>query len=143
MVLNGFFHIMVMSDKTAIFQLKVSRIMTIFFLNLLGDYCNPSIGSPALPLILAPPQLSNGNYPPVTSCTNLWAARLLDCGETVQFARASPGSDVIPWGGDGDCPFTHCRDFHYTANNIQSCFSVESFPALNGCRKKILLWPRL
>ena len=31
----------------------------------------------------------------LTSCT---AARLHDCSETVQFARASPGSEVIPRG---------------------------------------------
>ena len=31
----------------------------------------------------------------LTSCTNL-TARSCDCGETVKFARASLGSDVIP-----------------------------------------------
>ena len=46
---------MVMSDKTAIFQLKASRILTLFLLIYYGITATPSIGSPALPLLLAPP----------------------------------------------------------------------------------------
>ena len=56
---------MVMSNKTAIFQLKVSRIMTLFF-NFIyyGITATPSIGSPALPLLLAPPPTFKWKLPP-------------------------------------------------------------------------------
>ena len=45
---------MVMSNKTAIFQ-KVSRIMTLFFFNLLGDYCNPQHRVTSIATAFGPP----------------------------------------------------------------------------------------
>ena len=40
--------------------------MTLLFLNLLGDYCNPQHRVTSIATAFAPPpQLSNGNYPPV------------------------------------------------------------------------------
>ena len=58
---------MVMSDKTAIFSVKKSVELRPFFLNLLGDYCNPQHRVTSITTAFAPPlppQLSNGNYPP-------------------------------------------------------------------------------
>ena len=42
---------------------------------------------------------------------------LQDCGETVQFARASPGSDVIPRGGDR---FTHYQTLYQSLPELRS-----------------------
>ena len=42
---------------------------------------------------------------------------LQDCGETVQFARASPGSDVIPRGGDR---FTHYQTLYQLLPELRS-----------------------
>ena len=51
-----------------------------------------------------------------------------DCGETVQFAWASPGRDVIPRGGDR---FTHYRTLY------------QSLPELRSSERVILEpWPR-
>ena len=46
---------MVMSDKTAIYQLKVSRIVTLFFFYLLGDYCNPQHRVTSIATAIGPP----------------------------------------------------------------------------------------
>ena len=43
---------MVMSDKTAIFQI---RIMTLFCFNLLGDYCNPQHRVTSIVTAFGPP----------------------------------------------------------------------------------------
>ena len=52
---------MVMSDKTAIFQL---RIMTLFFFNLLGDYCNPQHRVTSIATAFGPPTFK-WKLPPV------------------------------------------------------------------------------
>ena len=46
---------MVMADKTVIFQLKISRIMTFFFFFLLGDYCNPQHRVTSIATAFGPP----------------------------------------------------------------------------------------
>ena len=50
----------------------------------------------------------------LTSCT---AARLHDCSETVQFALASPGSEVIPRGGER---FTHYQTLYQSLPELRS-----------------------
>ena len=47
----------------------------------------------------------------LTSCTNL------SCSETVQFARASPGSEVIP---RGDKRFTHYQTLYQSLPELRS-----------------------
>ena len=60
----------------------------------------------------------------LTSCTNLSH----DCSSTVQFVRASPGSEVIPRGGEH---FTHYQTLY------------QSLPELRSSERVILEpWPR-
>ena len=54
--------------------------MTLFFFNLLGDYCNPQHRVTSIATAFWPPQLSNGNYPlehgtishGTRGCVELW-----------------------------------------------------------------------